>query len=204
MFSVCKCAKFQSAPKESHLTVVKRIIRYLIGTVSHGLWYPRSNSFKLEGFSDADLAGDKEDRKSTSSTCQLLGKALISWNSKKQASVALSTTKAEYIAIEECCAQLLWMPHQLGDYELSFKPIQIFCDNSSAICLSKNHVHHSRAKHIDIKHHFIRDHVLKRDIEISFVGTSAQLADIFTKPLLEERFYTLRNLLGIICTSNNS
>ncbi|XP_075091771.1 secreted RxLR effector protein 161-like [Nicotiana tabacum] len=91
--------KFQSAPKESHLTAVKRIIRYLIRTVSHGLWYPRSNNFKLEGFSDADLAGDKEDRKSTSGTCQLLGKALISWNNKKQGSVALSTTKAEYIAI---------------------------------------------------------------------------------------------------------
>ncbi|XP_019237847.1 PREDICTED: uncharacterized protein LOC109217994 [Nicotiana attenuata] len=106
MFSVCKCARFQSAPKESHLTVVKRINRYLIGTVSHGLWYPRSNNFKLEGFSDADLVGDKEDRKNTSGTCQLLGKALISWNTKKQGSVALSTLI------------LLWMSHQLGDHEL--------------------------------------------------------------------------------------
>lgn len=83
MFSVCKCARFQSAPNESHMTAVKRIIRYLIGTIPHELWYPRSNSFKLEGFSDADLAGDKKDRKSTNGTCQLLGKALISWNSKK-------------------------------------------------------------------------------------------------------------------------
>ncbi|XP_019264631.1 PREDICTED: uncharacterized protein LOC109242232 [Nicotiana attenuata] len=78
IFSVCKCARFQSAPKESHLTTLKRIIRYLIGIVSHGLWYPRSNMFELEGFSDADIAGDKEDRKSTSGTCQLLGKSLIS------------------------------------------------------------------------------------------------------------------------------
>ncbi|XP_070048202.1 uncharacterized mitochondrial protein AtMg00810-like [Nicotiana tomentosiformis] len=107
MFIVCKCARFQSTPKESHLTAVKRIIRYLIGTISHGLWYPRSNSFKLEGFLDADLAGDKEDIKITSETCQLLGKALISWNSKKQGSVALSTTEAEYITIGQCCAQLL-------------------------------------------------------------------------------------------------
>ncbi|XP_070043246.1 secreted RxLR effector protein 161-like [Nicotiana tomentosiformis] len=99
MFSVCKCARFQSAPKESHLTAVKRIIHYLIGTISYGLWYPRSNNFKLEGFSDADLTGDKEDRKSTSGTCQLLRKTLISWNSKKQGSVALSTIEAEYIAI---------------------------------------------------------------------------------------------------------
>ncbi|XP_075103510.1 secreted RxLR effector protein 161-like [Nicotiana tabacum] len=142
-----------STPKESHLTAVKRTIRYLIGTISHGLWYPRSNNFKLESFLDADLAGDKEDRKSTSGTCQLLGKSLISWNSKKQGSVALSTTEAEYITIGQCCAQLLWMSRQLGDYELFFKPIPIFCDNSSAICLSKYHVHHSRAKHKDIKHH---------------------------------------------------
>ncbi|XP_070032102.1 secreted RxLR effector protein 161-like [Nicotiana tomentosiformis] len=104
MFSVCKCARFQSAHKESHLTAVKRIICYLIETISYGLWYPRSNNLKLEGFSDADLAGDKEDRKSTSRTCQLLEKALISWNSKKQGSVALSTTKAKYIANGQCCA----------------------------------------------------------------------------------------------------
>ncbi|XP_019224287.1 PREDICTED: uncharacterized protein LOC109205975 [Nicotiana attenuata] len=113
MFSVSKCARIQSAPKESHLTTVKRIIRYLIGTISHELWYPHSKNFNLEDFSDADLAGDKEDRKSTSGTCQVLEKALICWNSKKQGSVALSTTEAEYIAIGQCCAQLLWMSHQL-------------------------------------------------------------------------------------------
>ncbi|XP_018623456.1 secreted RxLR effector protein 161-like [Nicotiana tomentosiformis] len=111
MFSMCKCVRFQLAPKESHLTAVKRIIRYLIGTISYGLWYPHSNNFKLEGFSDAGLAGDKEDRKSTSVTCQLLGKAFISWNTKKQGSVPLFTTEAEYIAIGQCCAQLLWMSH---------------------------------------------------------------------------------------------
>ncbi|XP_075098957.1 secreted RxLR effector protein 161-like [Nicotiana tabacum] len=99
MFSICKCVRFQSTPKKSHLTAVKRIIRYLIGTTSYGLWYPLSNNFKLEGFSDDDLAGDKEDIKNTSGTCQLLGKALISWNSKKHGSMALSTTEAEYIAI---------------------------------------------------------------------------------------------------------
>ncbi|XP_075077259.1 secreted RxLR effector protein 161-like [Nicotiana tabacum] len=188
MFSAYKCARFQSAPKESYMTAVKRIIRYLIGTISYGLWYPRSNNFKLEGFSDVDLAGDNEDRKSTSGIYQLLGKALISWNSKKQGSVALSTTEAKYNSIGQCCAQLLWISHQLGDYELFFKPIQIFCDNSSAICLSKNHVHHSKAKHIDIKHHFIRDHVLKEDTKLSFVGTTDQLADIFASLYLKIDF----------------
>lgn len=90
------------------------------------------------------------------------------------------------------------MSHQLGDYELSFKPVQIFCDNSSAICRSKNPVHHFRAKHIDIKHHFIRDRVLKGNIELSIVSSTDQLTDIFTKPLLENRLCTLRDSFGII------
>ncbi|XP_070037043.1 uncharacterized mitochondrial protein AtMg00810-like [Nicotiana tomentosiformis] len=94
MFSVCRCARFHAAPKESHLTVVKQIIRYLIGTTSHGLWYPRFNNFELEDFSDADLTGDKDDRKNTNGTCELLGKSFISWNSKKQGTITLSTTEA--------------------------------------------------------------------------------------------------------------
>ncbi|XP_070035704.1 secreted RxLR effector protein 161-like [Nicotiana tomentosiformis] len=107
MFSVCKCARFQSAPKESHLYAVKRIIRYLIGTSKLGLWYDRSNNFSLKGFSNADFAGDKIDRKSTSGTCQLLGNALVSRHSKKQNCVALSTTEAEYLAVGSCCTQVL-------------------------------------------------------------------------------------------------
>nr|XP_018630962.1 secreted RxLR effector protein 161-like [Nicotiana tomentosiformis] len=99
MFSIYKCARFQSAPKESHLISVKQIIHYLIRTTSYELWYPHSKNFILEGFSYADLVGDNEDKKSTSGTCQLLGKALIFWKSKKQGSMALSTTQAEYIAI---------------------------------------------------------------------------------------------------------
>ncbi|XP_070040071.1 uncharacterized mitochondrial protein AtMg00810-like [Nicotiana tomentosiformis] len=99
MFSVCKCARFQSAPKESHLTAVKHIIRYLIGTSELGLWYAHSNNSILKGFSDVDFAGDKIDMKSTSDTCQLLGNALISWHSKEQNCVALSTTEAEYLAV---------------------------------------------------------------------------------------------------------
>ncbi|XP_075098782.1 secreted RxLR effector protein 161-like [Nicotiana tabacum] len=107
MFSVCKCARFQSAPKESHLYAVKRIIRYLIGTSKLGLWYDRSNNFSLKGFSNADFAGDKIDRKSTSGTCQLLGNALVSRHSKKQNCVALSTTEAKYLAVGSCCTQVL-------------------------------------------------------------------------------------------------
>ena len=109
MFSVCMCARFQSAPKESHLLAVKRILRYLSGSIEIGLWYSRESSYELIAYSDADFAGCKLDRKSTSGTCQFLGINLISWFSKKQTSVALSTTEAEYIAAGSCCAQILWI-----------------------------------------------------------------------------------------------
>ncbi|KAK8663836.1 hypothetical protein V6N13_083641 [Hibiscus sabdariffa] len=159
MFSVCLCARFQANPKESHLKAVKRIFRYLLDTPSLGLWYPRDSTFDLHAYSDADYGGCKIDRKSTSGTCQFLGNMLISWFSKKQNSVALSTTEAEYISAGSCCAQVLWMKQQLFDYRIDVGTIPIKCDNTSAICLTKNPIHHSRTKHIEIRHHFIRDHV---------------------------------------------
>ena len=166
MFSVCICAMFQSCPKESHLGLVKRIIRYVKGSLDLGLWYPNNTQFDLVGYCDADFAGSLTDRKSTSGTCQLLGMSLVSWFSKKQNSIALSTTEAEYVAAGCCCAQILWMRQTLSDYGLTFPPTTIYCDSSSAIDLSKNHVHHSRTKHIDIRHHFIRDHQDKKDVSL--------------------------------------
>ena len=198
MFSVCLCARFQACPKESHLSAVKRIFRYLIGTQNLGLWYPRGTSFDLIGFSDADYAGSKIDRKSTSGTCHFLGHMLVSWSSKKQNSVALSTAEAEYIAAGNCCAQILWIKQQLSDFGVSLNNIPIFCDNTSAINITKNPVQHSRTKHIEIRHHFIRDHVLKKDISIEFVDSLNQIADIFTKPLNEAQFIKIRRELGML------
>jgi hypothetical protein len=109
MLSVCMCAKFQADPKEVHLRAIKRILRYLVYTPKFGLWYPKGSAFDLIGYSDDDWAGCKIDRKSTSGTCQFLGRSLVSWASKKQNYVALSTAEAEYIAVGHCCAQLLWM-----------------------------------------------------------------------------------------------
>ncbi|KAK2995694.1 hypothetical protein RJ640_026124 [Escallonia rubra] len=198
MFSVCLCARFQACPKESHLIAVKRILRYLKGTHDLGLWFPRNTSFfDLIGYSDADYAGCKTERKSTSGGCQFLGHSLVSWSSKKQNSVALSTTEAEYMAVGACCAQILWMKQTLLDFGLKFDHIPILCDNTSAIDLTKNPIQHSRTKHIEIKHHFIRDHVQKGDIVLDFVDTNHQLADIFTKPLDSKRFTALRRELGM-------
>jgi len=198
MFSVCLCARFQSSPKESHLVAVKRIFRYLVGTKNLELWYPKGGDFSLLGYSDADYAGYKVDRKSTSSTCQFLGPSLVSWHFKKQNSMALSTAEAEYITAGACCAQLLWIMQQLRDLGINFKNVPIRCDNMSAINITKNPVQHSRTKHIEVRHHFIRDHVEKGDVCLEFVPTKSQLADIFTKPLSEEQFNHIRHELDMI------
>ncbi|KAM6587476.1 hypothetical protein CsatA_010081 [Cannabis sativa] len=197
LFSVGLCARYQSCPKESHLSAVKRIFRYLIGTMNLGLWYPKNSNFEIVSYSDADFAGCKTDRKSTSGTCHFLGNSLVSWFSKKQNSVALSTTEAEYIAAGSCCAQILWMKQTLKDFDIDFECTPIKCDNTSAINLSKNPILHSRAKHIDIRHHFLRDHIQRGDIMLDFVSTEFQLADIFTKPLSDERFSFIRRELGM-------
>jgi hypothetical protein len=204
MFSVCMCARYQSCPKESHLKAVKRILRYLSGTPKYGLWYSKGNDCSLVGFSDSDFAGCKSDRKSTSGTCHLFSNSLVSWHSKKQVSVALSTAEAEYVAAGSCCAQILWIKQHLLDFNLKLERIPIFCDNTSAINLTKNPVLHSRTKHIEIRHHFLRDHVEKGDIVFEHVNTENQLADIFTKPLATEPFFHIRRELGILDISDRT
>ena len=202
MLSVCMCARFQAAPKESHHLAVKRILRYLAHTPTLGLWYPKGSEFDLVGFSDADYAGDKVDRKSTSGTCHFLGRSLVCWSSKKQNCVSLSTAESEYIAAGSCCAQLLWMKQTLKDYGIHLKQVPLYCDNESTIKIANNPVQHSKTKHIEIRHHFLRDHVVKEDIDIIHVNTEEQLADIFTKPLDEKRFCKLRCELNILESSN--
>jgi hypothetical protein len=197
MLSVCVCARFQADPKEVHLRAVKRIMRYLVYTPKFGLWYPKGFTFDLIGYSDADWAGCKIDRKSTSGTCQFLGRSLVSWVSKKQNSVPLSTAEAEYIAVGHCCAQLLWMRQTLRDYGYKLSNVPLLCDNESAIRMADNPIEHSRTKHIDIQYHFLRDHQQNGDIEIAYVSTKEQLTDIFTKPLDEKTFSKLRNELNI-------
>ena len=164
---------------------MKRILRYLAYTLTLVLWYPKGSEFDLVGFSDADYAGDKADHKSTSGTCHFLGRSLVCWSSKKQNCVSLSTAESEYIAAGSCCAQLLWMKQTLKDY---LKQVPLFCDNKSAIKIANNPVQHSKTKHIEIRHHFLRDHVMKKDIDIIHVNTEEQLADIFTNPWMRERF----------------
>jgi hypothetical protein len=144
MLSVCMCARFQANPKECHLVAVKRILRYLVHTPNLGLWYLKGSKFDLLGYSDFDYVDCKIDQKSTSGMCQFLGRALMFWSSKKQNCVALSTAKAEYVAVGACCAQLLWMRQTLRDFGCQFSKIPLLCDNKSAIKLTNNLVSHSR------------------------------------------------------------
>jgi hypothetical protein len=202
MFSVCMCAQFQANPNKAHLSAVKIILRYLKHTPSVGLCYPKGATFELIGYFDSDYASCKIDRKSTSGGCHLLWRSLVSWISKKQNSVALSIAEAEYIATGACCTQILFMKQTLLDYSVVLGKVPLLCDNESDVKITNNHVQHSRTKHIDIRHHFLRDHVAKGDIILEGVRSEDQLADIFTKPIDKTRFCMLRNELNILDLRN--
>ncbi|GJS20787.1 hypothetical protein Tco_0449419 [Tanacetum coccineum] len=198
MFSVCLYARFQEAPKTSHLEAVKRIFRYIKGTTHLGLWYPKGTDIETVVYADSDHAGDYVDRKSTSGICTFVGCCLTSWFSKKQTALAISTTEAEYVSAGKACQQALWMKQALIDYDVRLDDVPIMCDNKGAIDLSKNPVQHSRTKHIEIRHHFLRDNVQKGHISIEKVPSVDNIADILTKPLKRESFNYLRLGLGMM------
>nr|GFB13440.1 copia protein [Tanacetum cinerariifolium] len=176
-------------PTEKYLTAVKRIFRYLKDTIHIGLWYLKDTGFEITAFSDSDHAGCLDSRKSTSGGIQFLGgDKLVSWSSKKQDCTSMSSAEAEYVSLSACCAQVLWMRTQLTDYGFHFDKIPMYCDSKAAIAISCNPVLHSRTKHIDVRYHFIKEKVEKEKVEkgiveLFFVGTEYQLADMFTKAL---------------------
>ncbi|GKB63466.1 putative ribonuclease H-like domain-containing protein [Tanacetum coccineum] len=199
MFLVCACSRFQVQPKVSHLNAVKRIFRYLKSRPKLGLWYPQDSPFILEAFLDSDYAGASLDRKSTTGGCQFLGSRLISWQCKKQTVAANSTTKAEYITASHCCGQVLWIQNQMLDYGYNFMQTKIHVDNESAIYVVKNPIYHSKTKHIEIRHHFIRDSYEKRLIEMVKIHTNNNVADLFTKAFDVSR---INFLVASICMLN--
>eukprot|EP00253_Pinus_taeda_P013440 PITA_13440 len=163
----------------------------------------RSMIGSLLYLTDTDWAGSVDDRKSTSDGAFFMGSILVSWSSKKQSSIALSTAEVEYVAATSCCTQLLWMMQTLQDYQITCTPpISILCDNTSAINISKNLVMHSKTKHIPIKYHFLREQVLEQKVKLEYVPSKEQVADILTKSLPKETFEYLRQKLGVVDASS--
>jgi hypothetical protein len=197
-FSVCLIARYMERPTEMHLAAAKRILRYLKGTMNLGILYKRDLNRSLQGWTDSDYAGDLDDRKSTSGYVFKFGSSAISWSSKKQPIVTLSTTEAEFVAAASCVCQGMWLRsilQQLGQTQR--KGIVIFCDNSSSIKLSKNPVMHGRCKHIDVRYYFLRDLVKDGVLEMKHCNTGDQIADVMTKPLKLESFCKFRKMLGV-------
>lgn len=197
-FAVHRLAQFVSNPTEAHWTAVKRVLRYLKGTITHGLLLHRNKSPMIRAYSEADWAGNPQDRSSTSAFIIFLGGNPISWSSRKQRAVARSSTEAEYRSLAAATSEVRWIQnlfHELR-FPLHIPPV-LYCDNIGATHLSLHPVMHSRMKHISVDIHFVRDIVAKGLLSVSHISTKDQLADLLTKPLHRTRFQFLRSKIAI-------
>jgi histone deacetylase 1/2 len=204
-FSVNKACQFLSQPLESHWTAVKRILRYLRGTLHYGLQLhpaPVPKPLSLIAFSDADWGADPDDRKSTSGSCIYLGPNLVSWWSKKQTLVARSSTEAEYRALANTAAEVLWLQSLLTELKVPFTTPILYCDNMSTVALSHNPVLHAKTKHMELDIFFLREKVLSKSLIVRHVPATHQYADLLTKPLSPLRFLYLRDKLRVMDKSS--
>lgn len=195
-------SRYMECPTELHLQAAKRVLRYLKGTIELGLFYKKGGNKDLIAYTDSDYAGDRDDRKSTSGYLFMLSSGAVSWSSKKQRVVTLSTTEAEFIAAASCTCQAVWLSRILEEHgHVQCEATTVYCDNTSSIKLSKNLVMHGRSQHIDVRFHFLRD--LTRDGVVKMVHchTQEQVADIMTKPLKLDVFLKMRSLMGVCSVS---
>lgn len=197
-FAVGVASRFLENPTETHVTAVKRILKYVKSTIDYGIKFDSHVSLDLDGFSDADYAGDKVTRRSTSGHVFLFGSGVISWCSERQKSVSLSTTESEYIAASGGVKELVWLQRLLREILGKDVGTDFNMDNQSAIRLIKNPEFHKRTKHIDVRYHFIREKFEEGFFNLHYVPSDEQLADIFTKALPKDRFQNLRDLLNIV------
>lgn len=198
MFVASIISRFMEQPTDLHLQATKRVLRYVKGTINYGIFYRRGGSENLVSYTDSDYAGDLDDRKSTSGYIFLLSSGAVSWSSKKQPIVALSTTEAEFVVAAYCTSQLVWMRRILEKLGHSQDgSTTMFCDNTSTIKLLKNPVMHGRCKHIDVRFHYLRDLAKEEVVELIHCGSREQVADIMTKPLKLDAFLRLRNAMGV-------
>lgn len=199
-YAVSVVSRFMAAPQVPHAQAVKHLYRYLQGTIDLALFYRRGEDEVLYGFTDADWAGDAYDRRSTTGYIFMSGSTPVTWNSKKQPTVALSSTESEYMAITEGTKEAVWLRRLFGELKIqdSRVPTTIHGDNQGSLNLAHNPVYHGRTKHIEVKHHFIREKILSKEICLEYIPTSEQLADILTKALGRTAFERLRSQLGLV------
>ncbi|XP_028052879.1 uncharacterized protein LOC114257322 [Camellia sinensis] len=196
-YAVNQACQHMHAPTVAHFSAVKRILRYIKGSLSHGLLFA-PGSFHLTAYSDSNWAWDATDCRSTSGYCVFLGSNLISWSSKKQSTVSRSSTEAEYRSLAHTAAELTWLQMLFADFHIPQpSPPVLWCDNMSALALAANPVFHSRSKHIEVDCHFIREKVARRQFFLKYVPSLDQLADIFTKSLSTARFSFLTSKLRV-------
>lgn len=197
-FVVNKVAQFMVSLTDDHWMAVKRILRYLKGTISHGLQLFKFSPLTLSTYSDVDWASCSDDRKSTSGYLVYLGKNLISWKSRKQDTVARSSTKREYRAMALATMEIIWVQAFLGELGVKSPPPILWCDNIGATYLSVNPVFHARTKHIKIDFHFVRDKVALGALKVFFIPTDDQIADILTKGLSSTKFMFFQSKLNLV------
>lgn len=198
-FSVNKLSQFLQEPTQNHWMACKRILRYLRGTISHGISFVPVSNFCLQGYADADYAASLDDRRSTSGFCVTLGPNLLSWSSRKQSVVARSSTEAEYRALAMATTDLIWIRTLLSELRIPLHSCSIlWCDNQGAITLAYNPAFHARTKHIEIDVHFLREKVQHKQLDIRYIPSEDQPADIFTKALSPSRFSSLCHKLGLV------
>ena len=199
MFAASLLARFMHGPTRKHMGTAKRVLRYIQGTLDYGIAYENGKETVLIDHCDSDWSGSEDDMKSTSGYAFNLGSGVFSWASVKQSSVALSTAEAEYVSAVEATAQAIWLRFVLSDFgEEHVEPTTILCDNTSAIAITKNPVHHHKTRHINRRFHFIRDALQNGEIDLMYCKTEEQVADILTKALAKDRFEYLRKKLGVI------
>ena len=197
-FSVNKVSQFLHSPTTSHWEAVKRILRYIKGTIGYGLKIRKSDSMLVSAFVDADWAGCPYDRRSTGGFAVFLGSNLVSWCARKQATVSRSSTEAEYKALANATAEVMWIHKLLDELGISYpQAARLWCDNIGAKYLSANPVFHARTKHIEIDYHFVREQVASKCLDVRFISTSDQVADGFTKPLPVQQTVWFRNNLNL-------
>ena len=198
-YVVHQVARFMQAPQLAHLQVVQSIIRYLRHTLAYGLFYARNDLDILSGFTDADWGGDSDSRRSVTGYLFKLGQSPITWTSKSQTSVSLSSTESEYRALMEGTRKAIWLKRLLEEPHLTnTQRIPIHCDNLGSVKLSLNPTFHSRSKHFDIHLHYTREKVQEGAIEVLHIPTDQQLAYILTKTLGRIKFEKCRELLGVL------